>query len=455
MRARALPLLLLTLLLPGCAKEHEAPPPSILLVTIDTCRADHLSSYGYPLPTTPNLDRLARDGRRYACAFSAAPSTAPSHASILTGKYPTRHTVGLENGEFTLAAGEVTLAELLHAAGYRTGAIVSNPVLRAKVGFDQGFESYDDRFEGVEATRRLPERYADRAVDLALEWLAAEGGRPWFLWLHLQDPHGPYLPPEDGSCDLPLDSAADATTLPEGIDDRGFESIPRYQLVGGRHAAGDYVHRYAREIRSVDHHLGRLFEHLASDPETTDAWIVVTADHGEALGEEGFWFAHGHSVAPDQVRVPLLVVGPGVARGEVVETPVTNVSLFATLLELAGLAPSAPADAPSLFEASERPFFVDSPTELAVVAGNLYLRRRLDADSRSLAFTAVERRHAIDPSRVVPPAAEVTSGALADQALGGHRLRALEARDELALDRRPVVLTPEEVEALRKLGYGE
>jgi len=454
MRAQALPPLLLTLLLSACAETDEPPPPSILLVTIDTCRADHLSSYGCPLPTTPNLDRLAREGRRYARAFSAAPSTAPSHASILTGEYPTRHTVGLVNGEFTLAPSEVTLAELLRAAGYRTGAIVSNPVLRAKVGFDQGFESFDDHFEGVEANRHLPERYAGPAVDLAIEWLAKEDERPWFLWLHLQDPHGPYLPPADWSCDLPPDPSADPTALPEGVEDSGFRAIPRYQYLEACHAAGDYRHRYACEVRYVDRHLGRLLDRLAADPGSARTLIVVTADHGEALGEDEYWFAHGHSIAPDQVRVPLLLVGPGIAAGEVVERPVTNVSLFATLLERAGVAPPAPPAAPSLFEPSESAFFVEAPTELGVVVSNLYLRRRLDPASPTLAFTAVEHRAAIGPSESPRPG-EAVAGVLAEQALERHRLEALEARSELARDRRPVVLTPEELEVLRALGYGE
>ncbi len=449
--------LLTPLLLLGasCAPSTPAPRPSILLITLDTCRADHFSCYDSSLPTTPNLDRLARDGRRYLHAFSAAPSTAPSHASILTGKYPTRHTVGLANNEYTLAPSTTTLAELLQSAGYRTGAVVSNPVLRATVGFDQGFATYDDRFEGVEPTRRLPERYADRAVELALDWLEPEDARPWFLWLHLQDPHGPYLPPADWSCDLPSDPDADSSTLPAGSDHTGHGAIPRYQLVEGRLAISDYRRRYACEVSYLDHHLGRLLDHLSDRPDHRNTLVIVTADHGEALGEDGYYFAHGHSIAPDQVHVPLLLAGPGVSRGETVAQPVTNVSIFATVLDLVDLAPADPPDAPSLFDLPEQQtFFVESPTELGVVSGNLYLRRGLHSSRRSLSLTSTEHVHPIDPSGPYTPA-QVSRRLVAENALDEHRLESLVVRKELEQARQPVVLTLEELETLRKLGYVE
>ena len=450
------PLLLLLLLLgAACTQSSPAPRPSILLITLDTCRADHLSCYGNSLPTTPNLDQLARDGRRYAHAFSAAPSTAPSHASILTGKYPTRHTVGLANNEYTLAPSTTTLAELLQSAGYRTGAIVSNPVLRATVGFDQGFATYDDHLEGVEPTRRLPERYADRAVDLALDWLEDEVAQPWFLWLHLQDPHGPYLPPADWSCDLPPDPSADSSSLPAGADHTGHEAIPRYQYVSDQNTISDYQHRYACEISYLDHHLGRLFDHLSERADHQNTLIIVTADHGEALGEDGYYFAHGHSIAPDQVHVPLLLTGPGVSRGETVAEPVTNVSIFATVLHCANLAPADPPEAPSLFDPPEhQAFFVESPTELGVVTGNLYLRRELDPSRRNLELTSTEHWHTIDPSGPHAPA-QVGNRLVAEQMLDEHRLQSLASREELEEKRHPVVLTPEELETLRALGYIE
>ncbi|MDX2438270.1 MAG: sulfatase, partial [Acidobacteriota bacterium] len=170
---------------------------SVLLITVDPLRADHLSAYGYGLPTSPTVDRLAHGGVIFKHAFSGSACTAPSTASIMVGRYPSFHTVGVLNGLFQLNPSAVTLAEVLSANGYRTGAIIGNPVLRAAVGFAQGFETYDDDLEGSELNRpRTRERTAERVVDLAQTWFDGADGRPGFLWLHFQDPHGPYTPPE-------------------------------------------------------------------------------------------------------------------------------------------------------------------------------------------------------------------------------------------------------------------
>ncbi len=161
-------------------KESGPNPVSVLLVTVDTLRADHLSAYGYGLPTSPAIERLADDGVLFANAFSGSACTAPSTASIMVGAYPSFHTVGVLNGLFELDDSSITLAEVMSANGYRTGAIIGNPVLRAAVGFDQGFETYDDDLEGRELNRpRARERTADRVVDLAIRRgsKAPTGGR--------------------------------------------------------------------------------------------------------------------------------------------------------------------------------------------------------------------------------------------------------------------------------------
>ena len=185
------------LLLLACS---EAPqPPSILLVTLDTLRADRVSAYGYPLPTTPQLDALAARGTRFELALAPSSSTAPTHASIFTGLLPSFHSVGAHNSQFALEPTEITLAEQLAGAGYRTAAVVSNPLLGRALGLDQGFAHYDDATLG-EGPFASKGRLARNAIDSALAWLEAHADTRFFFWLHLQDAHGPYATPDEFSC---------------------------------------------------------------------------------------------------------------------------------------------------------------------------------------------------------------------------------------------------------------
>ncbi|PYV08104.1 MAG: hypothetical protein DMG23_14410, partial [Acidobacteria bacterium] len=175
-----------------------SPPPSVLLITIDTLRADHLGCYGYARIKTPTIDRLASEGVRFENAYAQVPITLPSHAAILTGTYPMLNGVR----DFTspgLAANVPTLAEILRRNGYHTAAFVSSFVLNSTWGLNRGFEVYDDDVgPGVVRAQDLLmlERRGDRTVDRMLDWLNHRDGKPFFVWLHLYDPHSPYRPPE-------------------------------------------------------------------------------------------------------------------------------------------------------------------------------------------------------------------------------------------------------------------
>ena len=331
---RVAALALLGVLAGACGRGAEAP---IVLVTIDTLRADHLSGYGYGKPTSPRLDRLMARGATFTWAFSASSTTASSHASILTGLDPTEHSVGAFNGQYPLGPGVDTLAELLARRGYRTAAVVSNPVLRRALGLAQGFEVYDDEFEGTELHRKEHERYADVAVDRAIALLEELRGSSFFLWLHLQDPHGPYDPPAAALERIPSDGG-DARRLPVGRDYSGYQAIPSYQEFGDERAVDQYQRRYDGEIAFADAELGRLFDYLDGHEELANALVIVTADHGEALGEDGFYFAHSHSLGLDQVHVPLVIVGPGVRSGVREARAVSNTWIFDTVLGFAGAA---------------------------------------------------------------------------------------------------------------------
>jgi len=300
---------LLALLLAAPAVAAPAPtPPSVVLVTLDTTRADRLGSYGDGAARTPNLDALARRGLRFARCDTAAPITLPAHATLLTGLFPPRHGVR-DNGTFALGADVETVAERFAAAGRDTAAVVSAVVLARRHGLAQGFGHYDDDLgAGYAAGTVVAERTADATTDRALALLP--GLRPPFLlWVHYYDPHEEYRPPS------------------------------RLVRGSGRSAL------YDGEIAFVDEQLGRL---LAALPR--DTAVVVVGDHGEMLGEHGE-STHGLLLFAGARRVPLIVAGPAVPSGEVVDCLVRTADVAPTLLALGGLEIPAGLDGRDLLAA--------------------------------------------------------------------------------------------------------
>lgn len=298
------------LLVLGCAAAPAfaapASRPDVVLVTLDTTRADHLGAWGHPHARTPVLDALAARGTRFERCDSAVPITLPSHATILTGLLPPRHRVR-DNGTFALDAGFETLAERFAAAGWDTAAVVSAVVLARRHGLAQGFATYDDDL-GADAAvaTEVAERRADATTDRALARLTERRG-PLFLWVHYFDPHEEYRPPT---------RFADAATGPHRL--------------------------YDGEIAFMDAEIGRL---LAALPAGTV--VAVVGDHGEMLGDEGET-SHGLLLGDGARRVPLLLAGPGVPAGAVAPCLVRTADVAPTLLQLAGLAVSDGLDGRSL-----------------------------------------------------------------------------------------------------------
>lgn len=274
-----------------------AAGPSVLLVTLDTTRADRIGAYGHALADTPTVDALAERGTRFARAYSTCPLTIPSHSTIFTGRAPPSHGVR-DNGDYILGEEAITLAERFSDAGWATAAFTSAFPTQRRWGLAQGFDVYHDPLE------RRPtqldwrdQRRADDVIDDALETLPTLGDAPLFVWVHLFDAHWPYDPPE-----------------------------PFASEHSGR--------PYDGEIAFADHHLGRLVEWwTATQP---DSLVVVTADHGEGLGHGGEQ-THGFLLHDGTIRVPLILAGPGVEVGRVVEEPVSHVDIAPTVLALAGL----------------------------------------------------------------------------------------------------------------------
>lgn len=298
-------LLLFLALAPLMACRPEAPPPrNLLLISIDTLRADHVGAYGAQGVQTPNLDRLAREGARFAAMSSAVPLTLPSHATLLTGLLPPLHGLRV-NGAGRLPPDVPTLAERLSSAGFDTAAFVGAFVLDHRFGLDRGFAVYDDavaREAGGQAPRLEAERPANEVVDRALAWLGQRprgGAQGFFLFVHLYDAHAPYAPPE-----------------------------PWRSRFAGR--------PYDGEIAFADAQLGRLLEALAARGELDATLVAAVADHGESLGEHGE-DTHGLLLYEPALHVPLLLRSPGrVPAGQVVSSEASLVDLAPTLAALLG-----------------------------------------------------------------------------------------------------------------------
>jgi arylsulfatase A-like enzyme len=307
------------------------PPPapwSVLLVTLDTTRPDHLGCYGYARPTSPTIDALAARGLRFEKAWSHAAETGPSLATVLTSRRAP--VTGVRGNAERLDAALPTLATSAQSAGLRTGAFVSTVLLRRDAcAFDRGFDTYDDEMTDPCFGHDKAQRIAPRTVDRAVAWLAASRG-PFLCWVHLYDPHGPYVPPEPTP-------ELDATRSLVPSSPLKREWVPSYQRVGDSLDAADYVDRYDREIVVADRHLARLF--AAVDPATT--LVVLHADHGEALGEDLYWFRHGSLLHDAALRVPWVMAGPGVRAGTVADD-VRLLDLAPTVLAAARL-PALPS----------------------------------------------------------------------------------------------------------------
>jgi arylsulfatase A-like enzyme len=277
----------------------------VVLITVDTLRADRLGCYGAERAHTPRMDTLAASGVRFETAISPAPLTLPAHASLMTALDPPQHGVR-HNSIHRLPESLPTLAESLRAAGFSTAAFVGAVVLDRRFGLARGFEVYDDEgHRWSSPTVGYSERTADAVVDAALEWLASAPPR-FFLWVHFYDPHARYTPPP------------------------GF-------------AAGFASDRYAGEIAFVDGELGRLLDGVEAHFGASGTLVALTSDHGESLGEHGEQ-THAYGIYDATQRIPLILSGPGLPAGRVVEAPVRLIDVAPTLLAAVGL-PSLPAAA--------------------------------------------------------------------------------------------------------------
>jgi arylsulfatase A-like enzyme/Flp pilus assembly protein TadD len=328
-RASAAAALAITGLALGC---RSGAPPDLVVITLDTLRADRLGCYGNRGGLTPNLDRVASEGVLFEQASATVPLTLPSHASIFTGRYPDSTGVR-NNGSFILPETETTLAEVLKQAGFSTAAVIGAYPLHRRFGLAQGFDLYDEDLPepGTSALHAMPVFYPERSAaivtDRAIEaWKHLRGSRR-FLWVHYFDPHAPYTPP------------------------------PPYL---GAHPGQPYND----EVEYVDSEMGRLLRTIGQD--APRALLAIVSDHGESLGEHGEK-THGVFLYESTVHVPFLLRAPGlVPRGSRVAAPVSLVDLMPTLLNLLGVPPAAGMEGRELSPAwsssrlSEAPIYAES-----------------------------------------------------------------------------------------------
>lgn len=312
--------------------------PNVVMISIDTLRADHLSCYGYTRPTTPHLDALAARGVRFANASAQASWTLPSHMSLMTSQYP--HVHGVENDEQALAEEATTLPEVLAAHGYETAAFISWVYLGAQYGFAQGFDEYTELLppEHLVDSETGAAYRAEEVTDHAIRWLNKPRTEPFFLFLHYFDPHISYEPPP------PYDRLFDPAY--EGAARGTFAWLKQY-IKGLHHEpaqidARDLAHitaLYDGEIRYTDEHLGRLFDALERTVGLDECLLVVTSDHGEELFEHGSMEGHQWTLYEETVHVPLIFSLPGAPDpGRIVQTPVELIDVAATILNLLDIA---------------------------------------------------------------------------------------------------------------------
>ena len=311
---------------------HGARGPGIILVSVDTLRPDHLGCYGYGRNTSPNLDAFARESLVFENCFSQAPTTRPSCASFLTGFLP--HECRIFTNSDNLPMKVVTIAEYLKARGYRTLGVSSNFVLGKGTGYDRGFDFFDNDLGDLEQVRQVPERIASKTTDAAIKMLRARAGRKFFMWIHYQDPHGPYTPPApyDG---MFLDPAREMRRLPFLATLSGQGGIPSYQRLDDHDDFGFYVAQYDGEIAYFDAHFGRLLKTLKDMGLYDTSLVIFTADHGEGMGERDYFFAHGEHVYDNLIHVPLVVRAGGLSPGRR-RTYVQLLDLVPTMLAFAG-----------------------------------------------------------------------------------------------------------------------
>lgn len=465
---RLWPILATTLLFCTAFSACERPGPaasapgrlgrSVLLLTIDTLRADHLGAYGYRRDTSPSIDALARRGVLFEHAFTYWPKTRGSFVMLHTGRFPSQN--GFDAGTFPLLAPfNPTIASLLKDAGYETWAAVDNPNVAGALGYAKGFDHYLETWQDETLVTEMDRTRA--ITEDGVRFLrSARPDRPFLLWLHYVNPHAPYAPPTPFDTRFVGDQAGSGPVLRLRPSFHG--GIPRSLYVSGHRDLFWYVSEYDGEIAAVDQQVGLVLDALRSSPVAANTMVILVSDHGESLGEHDYYFDHGEDLFDPTLAVPLIIAAPGAPAG--------RSGVLAWTLDIL----------PTILEAAHvpRPDGLPGQSLLPMLTGKsaprherLYaqndqgLAAALDAEFKIVATPG--RGGAFDYAlydRARDPGETRNASATAERALRSRR-NELEAffqvRDtEWAVTRRVTAglpgaprLTPEACEHLRALGY--
>jgi arylsulfatase A-like enzyme len=307
----------------------------VILISVDTLRADHLSCYGNPMVKTPHIDKLASEGMLFEMHLNSAPTTLNSHTSLMTGTWP--HTHGVPRNGFLLSNRNAMLAEMLKEHGFSTAAFIGAFPLHSRFNFDQGFDHYDEKFAIFRGKAQVDQdqRRAEQVTDAVVDWLDSHHPERLFLFVHYFDPHWPYDPPTpyDGMYrqdDQPFSGSLMEIRLVRQTLHKDRDSM------GWQNAALNAL--YSGEITYADHHLGRLWDALRERGLYDNSLIVLTADHGEAMNEHWEIWDHGHSTYQTTVRTPLIIRQPGGRLGgERYDHLVSNIDVMPTILDRLGI----------------------------------------------------------------------------------------------------------------------
>jgi len=341
---------------PDTDSANSPRKPNIILISVDTLRPDHLGCYGYKRKTSPNLDKFASENLLFENCFSHAPKTGPSCSSFLSGFLP--HETKVEENTSPLPQNVPMLSRILKRLGYKTYGVVSNYILRRQRGYSLGFDIYNDEMDRKELVRKMPERIAQNTTTCALDILADHTGGNFFLWIHYQDPHGSYIPPEPYKS-LFLNHGKKPRPLKFDTTTWGKNGIPTYQRLGDHNDYHYYLAQYDGEIRYFDEHFARLIEGFKKLGFYDNSMIIFTADHGEALGENNYYFAHGHDLSHALIHVPLIIkysdIGSGTRKDYV-----QHLDLVPTILKATGTKPNQPYRGRNLLSRHRKPAVICS-----------------------------------------------------------------------------------------------
>jgi arylsulfatase A-like enzyme len=435
------------------SEPQSKPVKTVILITVDTLRADHLSCYGYLRKTSPNIDLFAKDALVFENCLAHAPMTGASCSSILSGFYP--HETKVPTNDI-LPKQIHTVAEILQSQGYVTIGVVSNYVLRSERGWDQGFQIFDDTMKQHELAREeFPERVAEYTTAKAVELLSKHCDKSLFMWIHYQDPHGPYTPPERFAQTFPVDDIEPVILKLNAIS-TGLGGIPSYQQLDGNRNLHHYISQYDAEIRYMDEQFGNLIATLNKHGLYDSSLIIFSADHGEGMGEHDYYFAHGENLYSVLTHIPLIIKLGNHFKGRS-SNFVQHIDIMPTILKALGVRTNLPLRGYDLLGENKAPREIFGEMKHGTVIGRY--KFYIAVDGMKLIYKPGTDKYELfnlkaDPGEENDLINEADyKDLIAQLKTQLHRIRKEDLLKLPIVPEKEKQLTDEEIEKLKSLGY--